>query len=62
MITAAQQAAITRLASELGATHHIIERDEPHDDHIFVTFFRKEGRSGEHVREAIIEADGTIDG
>ena len=53
-LTTAQQHRIAELARD--ELTYTIERDEPHDTHVFVSLY--DGR-GQLVQEHIIDADGT---
>ncbi len=55
-LTPAQTDAIRRLVAELGATAVSVERDEPHDEHVFATFHQP---GAARATELIIDADGS---
>ena len=44
-----------------GTTSHTIERDDPHDAHIFVSLYRsgESATPGAFIGEHVIDADGT---
>lgn len=54
-LTGAQQDRITALLARHAATSHTVETDEPHDTHVFVSFYA----AGRFLSEHIIDADGT---
>lgn len=55
--TPAQTSTIRRLCAEHGARSYTVERDEPHDGHVFVCLF---DAAGVMLREHVIEQDGTL--
>lgn len=57
-LNAAQQRALASRMAADGATSYIADRDEEHDEHVFVSMYA--GR--EFVAEVIIEGDGRIEG
>lgn len=55
-LTTAQEATICQLAGIEGQEGVTVERDEPHDEHVFATFYSQGGRV-----ERIIDADGSYE-
>jgi hypothetical protein len=54
-LTSAQRETVARIAAEIGATETTTDRDEPHDAHVFVAFYR----GAAFLTERVIEADGS---
>lgn len=57
-LTPAQQAAIVGRMAEIGATSYVANRDEPHDEHVFVLLFA----GTRELAEVVVEGDGTFAG
>jgi len=54
-LTGPQTARLGVLRGRLSATTYTAERDEPHDEHLFISLYR----DGRFLSEHIIDADGT---
>lgn len=55
--TPAQTSTIQRLCADHRARSYSVERDEPHDGHVFVCLF---DAAGDMLGEHVIEQDGTL--
>lgn len=58
-LNGAQAAKVADLCAEHGAKRYVVERDEVHDEHVFVTLYHADGPV---IGEWIIEGDGSIAG
>jgi hypothetical protein len=58
-LNGAQGLAVADLCAEHGAKSYVVERDEAHDAHVFVTLYHADGPA---IGEWIVEGDGSIDG
>jgi hypothetical protein len=58
VLNAAQQTAVRERMRAAGATGYAAERDEEHDEHVFVVLYADARMLG----EVIVEGDGTIEG
>lgn len=53
----AQQSTVRQRLDELGpGAGYVADRDEPHDEHVFVCLY---GPDGKFVEEIVLEGDGT---
>jgi len=63
-LTDAQQASITEVQGRLGTPEDVrfaIDRDEPHDMHVFVEFYRRTNDGWQYITDLIVDADGTYE-
>ncbi|MBJ7469702.1 MAG: hypothetical protein JHD16_00290 [Solirubrobacteraceae bacterium] len=63
-ITDAQQTSITEVQGKLGGPEEVrfaVARDEPHDTHIFVEFYRRTDDGWQYITDVIIDPDGTYE-